>query len=46
MGLIINPTDYDDFRWVGHAKATGPNSPARTAINGTTIEVWEFTSKT
>ncbi len=44
MGLIINPTDYDDFRWVGQGKATGPNNPARTGINGTGIEVWEFTT--
>jgi hypothetical protein len=35
---------YDDWRWAPTGKATGPNNPARTAINGASEEVWEFTN--
>jgi len=43
MGMIISPTDWDDWRWVGQGKGTGASAPARTGINGFTCEVWEFT---
>jgi hypothetical protein len=33
---------YDDWRWVGAGKGTGPSNPARTVLPGTGIEVWEF----
>ena len=43
-GGILVPGDFDDWRWVGVAKATSPTNPARTLINGYSMEVWEFTN--
>lgn len=42
MGIIISPTDYDDWRWSGSAAAP-PTDPARlTQIGATGIYAWEF----
>jgi hypothetical protein len=35
---------YDDWRWSGLGKGTGPSNPTRSVMNGGTTEVWEFTS--
>jgi hypothetical protein len=33
---------YDDWRWAGLGKGTGPSNPARTVLPGGTTECWEF----
>jgi hypothetical protein len=44
MGIIISPTDYDDWRWTGSAAAP-PTGPADLAeINGSGIYGWRFTN--
>lgn len=44
MGIIISPTDYDDWRWTGSAAAP-PSGPAALAdVNATGIYAWEFTN--
>jgi hypothetical protein len=40
-GIII-PGDYDDWRWAGMGKGTGPSNPTRSALPGGTTECWDF----
>ena len=44
MGIIISPTDYDDWRWTGSAAAPPSNPAALADVNSTGIYAWEFTN--
>ena len=44
MGIIINPTDYDDWRWTGSAAAPSTNPADLAEVNGSDVFAWRFTN--
>jgi hypothetical protein len=43
MGIIINPTDYDDWRWTGSAAAPATNPADLADVNASGVFAWRFT---
>ena len=44
MGIIVNPQDWDDWRWSGRGRPTGSNQPTFAQLGTTGMFAWRFTS--